>query len=50
MFKYTVRARNGKVIGHAMTREAARDIKKTSGKNSYIKSKGDAIYPLKEES
>ena len=51
MFKYTVRSASGKIIGKAITKEGARDIQRNSfgGKNSYVKSDKDPVYPFKEQ-
>lgn len=51
MFKYTVRSASGKIIGKAITREGAENIKKNAfgSKNCYIKSNKDPVYPLKEQ-
>lgn len=51
MFKHTVRDASGKVIGKAMNKEGARNIQRNSlgGRNSYVKSDKDPIYPLKEQ-
>jgi len=51
IFEYTVRSASGKIIGQAMTKEGAKNIQRNSfgGKNSYVKSSKDSIYPLKEQ-
>jgi hypothetical protein len=51
MFKYTVRSASGKIIGKAITKEGAENIKKNAfgSKNCYIKSNKDPVYPLKEQ-
>lgn len=51
MFKYTVRSASGRIIGKAITKEGAKNVQRNSlgGKNSYVKSDKDVVYPFKEQ-